>query len=183
MNTFSKEDLVSLATTHHDLEVRRHAAQALYTLGQSDGGREIIAARERAYAPELTREPDRPRDRTRRAQRAGDAVMSTPTLLVVTDGHYPSVRELHGLDFKVSVVMAANDMTWQEGLAREEQLQRLALAWNSHDALAAALDEALEYFEDREDVIDGDEGQPAPNKEMRLAQSIRAALKAAKGQP
>jgi hypothetical protein len=50
---------------------------------------------------------------------------------------------------------------------------------NYRDTLVAALNEALEYFEDREDVVDGDYGEPAPNKEMQLAQSLRAALKAA----
>lgn len=42
-------------------------------------------------------------------------------------------------------------------------------------ALDSILDEIEEYLEDREDVVDGDYGQPAPNKEMRLLAELRAA--------
>jgi hypothetical protein len=41
--------------------------------------------------------------------------------------------------------------------------------------LTAALEEALEYFKDNYDVVDGDDG-PRPNKEMRLGQMIDEAL-------
>ena len=44
------------------------------------------------------------------------------------------------------------------------------------DALKAALEECLEYFEDRYDTVDGDEGQPRANREMQLGQMIEAAL-------
>lgn len=36
--------------------------------------------------------------------------------------------------------------------------------------------EALEYFEDREDVVDGDYGVPKANREMQMAQQLRWAL-------
>jgi hypothetical protein len=49
------------------------------------------------------------------------------------------------------------------------------------ELLTAAINEALEYFEDREDVVDGDYGEPAPNREMALAQVLRAALENAHG--
>ncbi len=39
-----------------------------------------------------------------------------------------------------------------------------------------ALNEALDYFHDNSDVVDGSDGQPAPNKEMRLAQLMREAI-------
>lgn len=39
-----------------------------------------------------------------------------------------------------------------------------------------ALTQALEYFEDRSDVVDGSYGEPAPNREMSLAQLCRDAL-------
>lgn len=42
--------------------------------------------------------------------------------------------------------------------------------------LTAALEEALEYFKDRYDVVDGDYGEPRPNKEMRLGQMIDETL-------
>ena len=37
----------------------------------------------------------------------------------------------------------------------------------------AQLEEDLEYFEDLEDVADGDYGIPEPNREMKFAQDIR----------
>jgi hypothetical protein len=42
--------------------------------------------------------------------------------------------------------------------------------------LEAALEEALEYFKDNYDVVDGDNGQGAPNKEMRIGQMIDQTL-------
>jgi hypothetical protein len=41
--------------------------------------------------------------------------------------------------------------------------------------LTAALEEALEYFKDNYDVVDGEDG-PRPNKEMRLGQMIDETL-------
>lgn len=41
--------------------------------------------------------------------------------------------------------------------------------------LEAMLEEALEYFEDREDVVDGEDG-PEANTEMALATAIRLTL-------
>ena len=38
--------------------------------------------------------------------------------------------------------------------------------------LEAVLEQALEYFEDRYDVVDGDYGEPRPNKEMSMGQMI-----------
>lgn len=45
-----------------------------------------------------------------------------------------------------------------------------------HGDVIEALTQALEYFENREDVNDGDYGVPAPNREMSLAQLCRDAL-------
>lgn len=47
---------------------------------------------------------------------------------------------------------------------------------NHVKALEAMLQECLEYFADRADVVDGDYGAAARNKEMRLATEIREAL-------
>jgi hypothetical protein len=46
------------------------------------------------------------------------------------------------------------------------------------NAAIAALCECESYLEGREDVIDGDYGQPAPNREMTLLREVRAALAA-----
>lgn len=42
--------------------------------------------------------------------------------------------------------------------------------------LTVALEEALEYFKDRYDVRDGDNGEQRPNKEMQMGQMIDEAL-------
>lgn len=60
-----------------------------------------------------------------------------------------------------------------------EQARRAAC----FDELVAALEDALEFIEDQEDVVDGDEGQQQPNHAMTLAQDLRAALANAKGKP
>ena len=44
------------------------------------------------------------------------------------------------------------------------------------EALEIAVTVALEYFEAREDVIDGDHGHPEANEEMILACLLRSAL-------
>lgn len=58
----------------------------------------------------------------------------------------------------------------------EPDARFIVRACNAHEKLVAALESALEYFEDRQDVVDGPYGEPAPNKEMRLVQELRAAL-------
>lgn len=45
--------------------------------------------------------------------------------------------------------------------------------------LFAALSECEAYLEQREDVVDGDYGEPVPNREMALLREVRAALAAA----
>jgi hypothetical protein len=47
--------------------------------------------------------------------------------------------------------------------------------------LLAALQEALDFAEDREDVNDGDYGIPEANAHMRLAMMLRAAIAKAEG--
>lgn len=49
-------------------------------------------------------------------------------------------------------------------------------AANRIERLEADLLECQEYFADRMDVVDGDYGEPAPNKEMRLHQMIDESL-------
>jgi hypothetical protein len=47
--------------------------------------------------------------------------------------------------------------------------------------LLEALSDALEFVADQEDVRDGHDGQPVPNKAMSLASDIRAAIAKATG--
>ncbi len=66
---------------------------------------------------------------------------------------------------------------WINTLSRMPVNGRVSAAIDELMKLEATLDECLEYFEDRYDVIDGDYGQPAPNKEMRMGQMIEMALR------
>jgi hypothetical protein len=44
------------------------------------------------------------------------------------------------------------------------------------EILMAALQECQEYFDDESDVVDGDDGQPEPNREMSMSMMIDAAI-------
>jgi hypothetical protein len=59
--------------------------------------------------------------------------------------------------------------------AAEQRIRGAALE------LYAALQEAAEFIEDQVDVVDGDYGQPKPNRAMSLMQVIEAALRKAAG--
>jgi len=48
-------------------------------------------------------------------------------------------------------------------------------------ALRDVCEDALEFMRGYEDVVDGDYGQPAPNKAMRLAMDIKEALEGKRG--
>ena len=43
--------------------------------------------------------------------------------------------------------------------------------------LQAALQECQEYFDDESDVVDGDDGQPEPNREMYMSMMIDSAFR------
>ena len=47
--------------------------------------------------------------------------------------------------------------------------------------LLDALEDALDFVTDYEDVVDGDYGVPAPNAAMQLAQMMRGAIAKATG--
>lgn len=59
--------------------------------------------------------------------------------------------------------------------------QHIVRAVNSHADLLEALESALEFVEDYEDVDDGPDGRPVANKAMSLASQLREAI--AKAQP
>lgn len=54
--------------------------------------------------------------------------------------------------------------------------KELAALAAERDRLRAMLEEVEVYLEDHEDVVDGDYGEPAANKAMRLLLEVRAAL-------
>lgn len=45
------------------------------------------------------------------------------------------------------------------------------------EILLAALQECQEYFDDHSDVIDGDDGQPEPNRAMRMSIMIEGVMR------
>jgi hypothetical protein len=67
------------------------------------------------------------------------------------------------------VIAAIIDLNQQQVVKRLRQTK-------VHGDVIEALTQALEYFEDREDVVDGSYGEPSPNREMSLAQLCRDAL-------
>ncbi len=53
---------------------------------------------------------------------------------------------------------------------------KMAELYGTATEAVEALTQALEYFEDRADVTDGDYGRPRPNREMQLATLCKDAL-------
>lgn len=64
-------------------------------------------------------------------------------------------------------------------LAQRIEIESLKICRDDHEQraakLTAALADIIEYLEDREDIVDGANGQ-LPNTEMRLLVSLRAAM-------
>jgi hypothetical protein len=56
---------------------------------------------------------------------------------------------------------------------------RVSRLHNAASDMASTLLECLEYFDDRMDTVDGDDGQPLPNDEMWLAVEIKQVLRRA----
>ena len=70
--------------------------------------------------------------------------------------------------------------TWL-GDSKISELRANARLLASAPAMLSALLEVETYLAEREDVIDGDYGQPAPNAEMTLLQEVRATITKATG--
>jgi hypothetical protein len=85
---------------------------------------------------------------------------------------------------ELSAALQASDPAFCASLRQTEQaLDLLDVAQKllvdrtaQRDRYYDALVECLEWFEDREDVEDGDYGQPRANEHMRMASLIRAAF-------
>lgn len=56
-----------------------------------------------------------------------------------------------------------------------DQIARLKAQLSAVDALGDVLDDVESYLDDRQDVNDGDDGQPVPNKAMSLLRALRVA--------
>jgi hypothetical protein len=59
---------------------------------------------------------------------------------------------------------------------RDDRSEEIRAAYQRIDRLESDLNECLEYFHDHSDVVDGDYGEPSPNKEMRLASMLDETL-------
>jgi hypothetical protein len=69
-----------------------------------------------------------------------------------------------------------NDDCAAIGKAIDARAEELKAAYQEIEKLKADLEECSDYFADRSDVVDGDYGEPAPNKEMRLYSMIQETL-------
>lgn len=65
------------------------------------------------------------------------------------------------------------DSSLRQRLAAKEELKA---AHQRIERLEADMNECLEYFQERYDVIDGSYGEPAPNREMQLGTMIQETL-------
>jgi hypothetical protein len=107
----------------------------------------------------------------------------TPTMPYPTEAHLRTAVQA------LAYLLAFNSVTKQPSAFDADREAALACIRDNMALIAAApallsaLHECEAYLADREDVVDGDYGEPAPNKEMALLVEVRAAIKAAAGAP
>ena len=78
---------------------------------------------------------------------------------------------------EAGAIEAWNARSLTQPLTQSVALAREINAWKSkYERLRDAVYDIEDYLENLEDVVDGSYGEPAPNKEMRLLQDLRAAL-------
>jgi hypothetical protein len=82
--------------------------------------------------------------------------------------------KLDRLEAKLNAMTEERDRLTADRIASLEALVAKLTAKNKR--LRDALDECLEYFEDRHDVDDDGEGGIHPNKEMRMSSMIAEAI-------
>jgi hypothetical protein len=82
--------------------------------------------------------------------------------IVATDSEFAEALHIH----------PAKPFVWPREMAVADRRHLLALV----DQLTSALDDVEDYFDNRADVVDGDYGEPAPNKEMTMLTAIQAVL-------
>lgn len=91
-------------------------------------------------------------------------------LLELVDGHYPAFKNIKGLDFDISIVLQASNMTTMDGINRQLQAEHLVYAWNRHDPLTDELGAARALLSE---LIDIEGPQPGT---AAWAEKVRAFL-------
>lgn len=94
----------------------------------------------------------------------------TPGPWSVVDGHYPSMREIHGPSFKINIVMSATDLNFQDYLSRSADARLIAAAPD----LLEALDGMLMEFNEKMAGVTHDE--------LAAIHAARRAIAKAKGE-
>jgi len=78
----------------------------------------------------------------------------TPGPWSVTNGHYPSFKQIRGPSFKISVVMWATDLTEDDYRKRDADMHLIAAAPDLLDALNTWLKQySAEEYEDCPEVV------------------------------
>ena len=108
------------------------------------------------------------------SRRKAELFQKVPRISFTDSGHgiVPHVREYSGRREPLNMMLANYVQEHITRMGREVKLPR----GHVHSDVVEALTQALDYFEDREDVNDGSYGEPSPNREMSLAQLCRDAL-------
>jgi hypothetical protein len=115
------------------------------------------------------------REYTTSAKKA-DLFKQVPAIRFTDTAHHiiPVVKEHAGRRLPRNTIL--QDHVVDAIVAINKRLTSQPRATKVHSDVVEALTQALEYFEDREDVVDGSYGEPSPNREMSLAQLCRDAL-------
>jgi len=108
------------------------------------------------------------------SSRKAELFKTVPKIRFTDSAHHivPCVREHKGRREQRNMILADHVQDYITAKGREAKIPR----GHIHADVIEALTQALDYFEDREDVVDGSYGEPSPNREMSLAQLCRDAL-------
>lgn len=117
------------------------------------------------------------------SKKKAELFKQVPKIRFTDSGHgiVPAVREHSGRREPRNMMLQDHVLASiiELNLAPIRELAKKATAKPApevHGDVIEALTQALEYFEDHSDVVDGSYGEPSPNREMSLAQLCRDAL-------
>lgn len=115
------------------------------------------------------------REYTTSAKKA-ELFKQVPKVQFTDSGHgiVPHVKEHRGRREPRNMILQDHVVSSIVGINLQQTKER-ALP-KVHGDVIEALTHAMDYFDDRADVVDGSYGEPSPNREMSLAQLCRDAL-------